>query len=68
MCFKGSSLGQYDSAVESLVPSPPTTPPEPDEAKRIGDSFEGDEGISHEEVSIMRFYYLRLIESFMQCI
>ncbi|GIY79629.1 rho guanine nucleotide exchange factor 11 [Caerostris extrusa] len=45
-----SSVGQCDSAIESPGPSPPGTPPEPVEAQKIGgESFEGEESVSHEE-------------------
>ncbi|XP_054710191.1 rho guanine nucleotide exchange factor 11-like [Uloborus diversus] len=40
---RGSSFGQYDSAVESPVPSPPVTPTELVENRGIEDSYEGDE-------------------------
>ncbi|KFM79191.1 Rho guanine nucleotide exchange factor 11, partial [Stegodyphus mimosarum] len=47
---RGSSIGQYDSAVESPIPSPPVTPPEPAESHQFGaDSFEGDDAVPHEE-------------------
>lgn len=48
-----SSAGQCDSAIESPGPSPPgTPPPEPVVSQKSGgESFEGEEPVSHEEVS-----------------
>ncbi|GFU54515.1 rho guanine nucleotide exchange factor 12 [Nephila pilipes] len=45
------STGQCDSAIESPGPSPPGTPPEPIELRKSGggESFDGEEPISHEE-------------------
>ncbi|GFQ95590.1 rho guanine nucleotide exchange factor 12 [Trichonephila clavata] len=45
--------GQCDNAIESPVPSPPGTPPEPVESRKSGggESLEGEELVSHEESS-----------------
>lgn len=48
------TTGQCDNTIESPIPSPPSTPPEPAESRKSGggESFEGEELVSHEENNI----------------